>query len=64
MKRSLAALIAALFLAGCTGSTPPDPASPPPAQEPSGLPTQVVGDARDVADGLEQRYQDMESMVP
>ncbi len=63
MKRTVAALAAALILAGCSGSTSPDP-TPPPAQEPSGLPTRVVSDARDVADGLEQRNQDIESMVP
>jgi hypothetical protein len=63
MKRTLAALAAAVVFAGCGGSTSPDP-TPPPAQEPSGLPTRVVGDAQDVADRLEQRNQDIESLVP
>jgi len=51
------------ILAGCSGSSAPDPTAPP-AEEPRTLPVQVLTDARDVADQLEQRQADMESMIP
>jgi len=51
------------ILAGCSGSTAPDPAAPP-VGEPQTLPGQVLTDARDVAGQLEQRQADMESMIP
>lgn len=62
LKRALVAAILVALLGGCAGDTTPERA--PAVDEPSGLPTQVVGDARDVADRLDQRYSDMESLVP
>ena len=64
MRHVAAAAVLATVLGGCAGGSSPDPAAPVPDDEPSGLPTQVVQDAQDVADQLEQRYVDMESMVP
>ena len=51
------------ILAGCSASSTPDPTVPP-ADEPKSLPIQVLTDARDVADQVEQRQADMESMIP
>ena len=51
------------ILTGCSGSSTPDPAAPP-VEEPKTLPVQVLTDARDVADQIEQRQADLESMIP
>jgi hypothetical protein len=63
-KRVVVTVILATSLGGCSGGSSPEPDIPVPADEPSGLPTQVIQDAQNVADQLEQRYVDMESMVP
>jgi hypothetical protein len=64
IRRTLVAAAVALVVAGCSGGTDPEPASPTTEPAGSGLPTQVLDDARDVAGDLEQRQTDMESMLP
>ena len=51
------------ILTGCSGSSTPDPAAPS-VEEPKTLPVQILTDARDVADQIEQHQADMESMLP
>lgn len=63
MKRSLAATMLCVLLAGCGGAAPSDPALPA-GDEDSSLPIQVLDNARDVAGQIEQRQADLESMIP
>jgi len=62
-KHFVVGLVLGGILAGCSGSSAPDPAVPA-AEDSKTLPVQVLTDALDVADQLEQRQADMESMVP
>jgi hypothetical protein len=62
-KRSLAAAMLCVLLAGCGGSGPSEPALPS-TDEAKSLPIQVLDDARDVAGQIDQRQADMESMIP
>jgi len=65
-RRIAAALAMVAGLSACGGGTSPEPESTPepPAQEQSQLPTRVLQDAQDVADAVEQRQADLESMLP
>ncbi len=62
-KHFVVGLVLCGILAGCSGSSAPDPAVPA-AEDSKTLPVQVLTDARDVAGQLEQRQANMESMVP
>lgn len=64
VRRTFAVTAIVLSIAGCSGSSSPDPVSETTAPVPAGLPTEVVQDARDVAADLEQRQAELESMVP
>jgi len=63
IKQAVAALTLVGALAGCSGGSSPDPAVPDPAGETIRL-TETVGRVQDVADQLEQRQAEMESMLP
>jgi hypothetical protein len=63
-RRAVTTVLLVMSLASCSGGgSDPDPAAPGP-EEPRTLQGQVLQDAQDVADQLEQRQADLESMVP
>ena len=61
--RFLGGFVLCGILAGCCGSSTPDPAVPA-VEESTILPTRVLTDARDVAGQVEQRQADLEAMIP
>jgi PBP1b-binding outer membrane lipoprotein LpoB len=61
--RVVAATVLACVLSACSGGNTPDPAAPA-SEEPRTLQGRVLQDAQDVANQLEQRQADLESMVP
>jgi hypothetical protein len=62
--RVLTAAVLGVILAACSGGGGgPDPSAPGP-EEPRTLQGQVLQDAQDVAEQLEQRQADLESMIP
>jgi len=62
-KRSIIGVLLCAFLAGCSGASPSDPATPTTAESKS-LPIRVLDDAREVADQLEQRQAELEAAIP
>ena len=62
-RRVLAAL-ALVVVAACSSGTGPAPAQPAPEVGPTELPGRVLSDAQDVADRLNQREADLESLIP
>jgi hypothetical protein len=62
LKRIAVVLLLGGVLAGCSGGSSPDP-TPPPATDEVRI-GEMVQRAGDVADGLEQRQADLESLLP
>jgi hypothetical protein len=63
-RRAVTTVLLVVSLASCSGGGGgPDPGAPGP-EESRTLQGQVLQDAQDVADQLEQRQADLESMVP
>lgn len=63
VRRLLSAAGLCCVLAACSGGEPSEPAATL-TDEPSGLVTGVVQDARNVVADLEQRQADLESLLP
>ena len=63
-RRALAAVLAALCLGACAAATPAPTTGPAPALDGASTPAAVLEQAREVADQLEQRQAELETMVP
>jgi hypothetical protein len=62
-SRIVVVLLLLLLIAGCSPGSSPDHSDSEPAPEEIGL-VEVVDQANEVNRQLEQRYADMESMIP
>ncbi len=63
-RRTLASILAALLLGACASSTPTATTLPTPAADRAGTPTAVLNQAREVAEQLDQREAQLESIAP
>jgi hypothetical protein len=63
-RRALASIVAALLLSACASSAPAATTQPAPAADRPGSPAAVLNQAREVADQLNQREAQLESIAP
>ena len=64
VKRTLAGIAAALLLSACASATPTATTRATPAPNPQSGPVVVLDQAREVADQLNQREAELESIAP
>jgi uncharacterized lipoprotein YmbA len=64
VKRALAGIAAALLLSACSSAAPTTTTRATPAANPQSGPVVVLDQAREVADQLNQREAELESIAP
>lgn len=63
-RRALVSIVAALLLSACASAAPTATTQPAPAADRAGTPSAVLNQAREVAEQLNQREAQLESIAP